>query len=94
MYNLDKKVRYVNLKEYRIKGAQNLLSFIKGSLSQNYDIDVIFIDSLYKITTENDEQNEFFFKEIENISLKHELDFYLSVSADKNSCPSYIQKYI
>ncbi len=94
IYNLDKKVRYVNLKEYKINSALTLLAFIKGAISQNYDIDVIFIDSLYKINSESDDQNELFFKEIGIISKQSEIDFYISVSVDKNSCPNYIEKYV
>lgn len=94
MYNLDKKIRYVNLKEYMINSAQTLLAFIKGAISQNYDIDVIFIDSLYKINSEENDQNEMFFKEISNISKQYNIDFYISVSVDKTSCPGYIEKYV
>ena len=94
MYYLDKKIRYVNLKEYKINSATTLVAFIKGALSQNYDIDVIFIDSLYKINTENNDQNKFFFDEIETISKQANIDFYVSVSVDKRSCPAYIEKYV
>jgi hypothetical protein len=94
MYDLDKKIRYVNLKEFRINSAAKLAAFILGSISQNYDIDVIFIDALFRVNTQNDAENSLFFEEIENISTKHNVDFYISASVDRNNCPSYMQKYI
>jgi thymidine kinase len=94
MYNLDKRIRYVDLKEYKIEGSKALTAFILGGLSQNYDIDVIFIDALFKVNSDNDKDNAEFFKQIENISTEHNVDFYISVSADKETCPSYLAKYI
>jgi len=94
MYNLDKRIRYVDLKEYRIQGAKALTAFILGGLSQNYDIDVIFIDALFKVNSDNEKDNAEFFQQIENISTEHNVDFYISVSADKETCPSYLAKYI
>jgi thymidine kinase len=94
MYNLDKRIRYVDLKEYKIEVSKALTAFILGGLSQNYDIDVIFIDALFKVNSDNDKDNAEFFKQIENISTEHNVDFYISVSADKETCPSYLAKYI
>jgi hypothetical protein len=94
MYDLDKKIRYVNLKEFKINSAAKLAAFMLGSISQNYDIDVIFIDALFRVNTQNEGENALFFEEIENISTKYNVDFYISASVDRNICPPYMQKYI
>jgi len=94
MYNLDKKIRYVNLQEYYIENSKALVAFIKGAISQNYDIDVIFIDALFRINSDNEEEIGSFFREIENISTQHGVDFYITVSTDRDACPSYLNKYI
>lgn len=94
MYNLDKRIRYVNLKEFSVKGFKSLLAFIQGAISQNYDIDVVFIDALFKINSENVDENEEFFTTIEQISTRYDIDFYISVSADRLKCPAYLEKYV
>lgn len=94
MYNLDKKIRYVNLNEFSVNGFKSLLAFIQGAISQNYDIDVVFIDALFKINSENIDENEEFFIEIEQISSRYDIDFYISVSADRLNCPVYLEKYV
>jgi hypothetical protein len=94
MYDLDKKIRYVNLKEFKIESAKMLAAFILGSISQNYDIDVILIDALFRVNTQNEEENAWFFEQLDYVSTRYNVDFYISASVDRNLCPSYLKKYI
>lgn len=46
---LKPNVRLVNMKEYPISGYDQLIAFIMGICSKDYDLTHIYIDSIYKV---------------------------------------------
>lgn len=46
IFELDHKVRFINLEDYAINNATMLYGFVCGLLSSNFDIDTIFVDGL------------------------------------------------
>ena len=51
---LKPNVRLVNMKEYPVEGFDQLLAFIGGICSKDYDLTHIYIDSIYKVANETD----------------------------------------
>lgn len=51
---LKPNVRLVNMKEYPVKGFDQLLAFISGICSKDYDLTHIYIDSIYKVADAQD----------------------------------------
>ncbi|MCR5529653.1 MAG: hypothetical protein K6F49_10590 [Saccharofermentans sp.] len=51
---LKPNVRLVNMKEYPVSGYDQLLAFICGICSKDYDLTHIFIDSIYKVAEDSD----------------------------------------
>ena len=45
-------VRLVNMKEYPVSGYDQLLAFIGGICSKDYDLTHIYIDSIYKVAND------------------------------------------
>ena len=45
MYQLDSRVRMINMPDYPISGTEELTGFLCGVISQNSSIETIFIDS-------------------------------------------------
>ncbi|MEE1315114.1 MAG: hypothetical protein UHS49_05050 [Faecalimonas sp.] len=83
-YSLSFDIRVVCMADYpSIRNVDDYTGFIYGMLSANSDIQVIFIDGILKqsdIATENIAR---LVDRLSNISEKHGVDFYMSVSADK-----------
>ena len=92
--DVDLSVRVINAKEYGIKSSEEFLGFIKGASSQNYDITNIFVDGLFKIVGDDIEKAAYFIKELGTVAQKSDIDFYITVSADKGELPSEIYEYI
>jgi archaellum biogenesis ATPase FlaH len=49
---LKPNVRLVNMKEYPVEGFDQLLAFIGGICSKDYDLTHIYIDSIFKVANE------------------------------------------
>ena len=91
---LSHKIRFVNVLEYPVHGSEAFLGFIYGAVSQNYDIETIFIDGLTYIIHQTPESLKEFFAGLENISEKNNVSFYISINGDENAIPDFIQKYV
>ena len=90
---LDHKIRFVNVLDYPVKGADAFLGFLCGVASQNYDIETIFIDGLTYIVEQTAEELSKFFAGVEKLSREHNVDFYMSINGDENNPPEFITKY-
>ena len=51
---LKPNVRLVNMKEYPVSGYEQLLAFIAGICSKDYDLTHIYIDSIRKVSGNDD----------------------------------------
>ena len=91
---LDHSIRFVNILDYPVKGADSFLGFICGVASQNYDIETIFIDGLTYIVEQSAEELSRFFKGVDDLSERHNVDFYMSINGDEDKMPEFIKKYL
>ena len=99
MYDLRHEIRFVDASEYPVgkkATATEMLGFICGMLSVNFDITLIVMDAFMKLvrTALDDPELEVFFKKLEKLSEEHHCNFLISVSAAADNVPEYIQKYV
>lgn len=95
MYDLDSKVRLINISEYPINTTDKLLGFLNGIISQNNDIEEIFLDSYLTIAyidTNNGLMSSL--DELEKISECFGVKFVLSVSSTTTDLPDEIQSKV
>jgi len=82
-YDIPHKVRLIDASQYEFDGYNFLKGFISGLHSANYDITHIFIDSVLRIIgREVDEDAEEFFDWCEYFSIKENVKFTITISAD------------
>ena len=93
MYDLKHNIRFTNISEYPVENVDSLLGFICGILSQNYDVEGVFIDSLSYIIGEDINRVERFLNGIERVSSDNNIKFYMSVNGHKEDMPGCIKKY-
>ena len=92
MYDLDSKVRLINITEYPISTTGEFLGFLSGVISQNNDIEEIFLDSFLTIAfidTNNGLLSSL--EELEKISDCFGVKFIISISQVKEDLPSEVQ---
>lgn len=93
MLQLNKNVRFISTEGFNLKKQEGFYGFLCGIISEDYDIDTIFIDGLFNII-EGDLQNAAqLFYLIEKLSEKNNISFYININGD-NEMPEFIKKYV
>lgn len=91
IYDLNHKVRFVEVNEFPLVNYRELIGFIYGILSQNSDIEKIFIDGIYKVVEKLD--NEDMIKlttKLKAMSEKYSIDFMISANTTPSNLPKEI----
>ena len=94
MYELNNKVRLIDVSEYMIENADGFLGFISGILSQDHDLQQMYFDSFLKIAVLEDGDVAATVEKLEKISEKFGVDFILSVSVDEAELPEAVKSKI
>ena len=94
MYELSNKVRLINVRDYCVENSKEFLGFICGIISQDHDLQKVFLDSFLKIACTDENDIAPVIEKLEMISSKFEVDFILSVSMDQDALPEAAKKYV
>lgn len=88
MYELNNKVRLINVVDYPLSNCDEFLGFICGIISQDNDLEEMYLDSFLTIAALSEEEEIVrAIEKLDVISEKYKVKFILSVSKDKESLP-------
>ena len=83
-YSLSFDIRAICMDDYpSIRNIDEYTGFLYGMISANSDIQVVFIDGILKQASVSLENIPRFIDRLDNISKRHNVEFYVSVSASK-----------
>lgn len=94
IFDLKHEVRFVNIADFPPMGSEGFYGFICGIISQNYDIEGIFIDRLNFITKQNVSEHEAFFRNLQSIDEKSNINFFITMNGTNEEIPEFLKKYI
>ena len=95
MYDLHYSVRFVDTPKFIMEDPQVFRGFICGILSQNSDIEKIYIDGLNHIVDKvSDADFVKFIEELEKTSAEAETDMIMIISRKQDLLPAEVQKYL
>lgn len=94
IFDLNHDVRFIDLSEYKLNKSDGFLGFINGMISQDYDIDTVFIDGVLNIIDIEFSQVADLIKEIDNIANKNNIDFYIAISHPITELPNSLERYL
>jgi len=80
MYDLHHDIRFINLSEFPISSASEFFGFVCGLISNNYDIEKIFIDGIMNTVKMNEEELTTWFVKAEDISTAFNIDFVITLN--------------
>lgn len=87
MYELNNKVRLIDLSEFDIQNSSEFIGFLSGILSQDNDLEKVFLDSFLKISKVTDEELADVLNRLQTMGEKYHVSFVLSVSKDAAQLP-------
>ncbi len=94
IYDLDRRIRLVNISDFPITSQDGFIGFIYGLLSADHDVSDIFFDGFYDISKSNIDNIENLFKVLDSISKNYKVDMTLSLSESMESLPEYIKQFV
>lgn len=91
MFELNNKVRLIDVSDYLITNSDEFLGFISGIISQDHDLQQMYFDSFLKIACLDGGDNAAditpVIAKLEKIGETFGVDFILSISIDENELP-------
>ena len=94
MYELNNKVRLIDVSRYMIENADEFLGFVCGIISQDHDLEQMYFDSFLKIAALEDKDISAVVEKLERMSDFFQGDFLLSVSRDESELPESVKDKI
>ncbi len=94
MYELNNKIRLIDVSDFSLANADAFLGFILGIISQDHDLQQMYLDSFLKIAKLEDKDITETIQKLEAISEKFKVDFTLNVSLDEADIPEAIKANI
>ena len=94
MYELNNKVRLIDVSDYMIENTDSFLGFVSGIISQDHDLQQMYFDSFLKIAKAEAKDMASAVEKLEKISSKFGVDFVVSVSADEADLPEAVKSNI
>ena len=87
MYELNRRVRLIDITEYPVNNPDAFIGFLCGLLSQDNDLEQIYLDSFLNIMKIGEEDVPAALEQISSISDTFHVDFIISVSILRNQLP-------
>ena len=94
MYELNNKVRLIDVSRYMIENDSEFLGFVCGIISQDHDLEQMYFDSFLKIAALEDKDISAVIEKLDRMSDFFQVDFILSVSMDESELPESVKDKI
>lgn len=93
MYDLHHDIRFINLSEFPVKDSCEFLGFVCGLISNNYDIEKIFIDGIMNAVQMTEAELTSWFSKIDDISTAFNIDFVVTLNHETD-LPEKLQRFL
>ncbi len=95
MYELNNKVRLINVKDYGVANADEFVGFIRGIVSQDHDLEQIYFDGFLQISCIKDPcQVEEVIDKLDSISNTYGFKVIASISLDEAELPESMKSKV
>lgn len=94
MFELNNKIRLIDVSDYLITNKDEFIGFICGIISQDHDLQHMYFDSFLKIACVDKKDISSTIDKLETISDKFHVDFVLSISVDEHELPENLKSKI
>ncbi|SDZ80491.1 hypothetical protein SAMN02745687_00526 [Lachnospiraceae bacterium NK3A20] len=87
MFELNNKVRLIDVSEYSVENQDQFLGFVAGIISQDHDLQQMYFDSFLDIAHLRGQDITPALKKLQSYSEQYKIEFVLSVSMDEADLP-------
>ena len=94
MYELNNKVRLINVKDYGVSNADEFVGFIRGIVSQDHDLEFLYLDGFLKISCVETDRVEEVLTKLDRISDTYGFKIIASISIDEAELPESLKSKV
>lgn len=94
MYELNNKIRLIDVSSYPLTTTDEFIGFLLGIISQDHDLQEMYLDSFLKIALLEGKDITEALKKLTVLSDTFGVNFVLSVSMDKEDIPEALHENI
>ena len=94
MYELNNKVRLIDVSVYPIKNADEFVGFVCGIISQDHDLEQVYLHSLLTTAKLEGLDVTSTLEQLTTVGEKFNVKFIISMSLDKEDIPAAFQDKI
>ena len=94
MFELNNKVRLINVLDYAVDSSDGFLGFVSGIISQDHDLEQMYFDSFLKIACLEGQDITPVIERLEAMSETYGVDFVLSVSRNEDDLADSLKSKI
>ena len=91
IFSLNYSVRLINAMEFNIRNIESLYGFLCGIIGKDYDVEKIYVDSIYKVISLETEDLERLSKDLNLISEKFGTEFFINVEQSLEEMPEELR---
>ncbi len=92
IFSLNYNVRLINAMEFNIENIESFYGFLCGIIGMDYDLEKVYIDSIYKKIKIDVETLEDLQRRLNIISEKFNTDFYINVDYVLEDIPEHLRE--
>lgn len=94
MYELNNKVRLIDVSQFQFENSSEFIGFVCGVISQDHDLQQMYFDSFLKIACLEGQDITATVGKLEKLSSQFDVDFVLSVSMDESELPAGMKEKV
>lgn len=94
MFELNNKVRLIDVSEFPIDNCDQFVGFLLGIASQDHDLEQVYFDSFLDLAKLDKNSVEDALSKFENIGNKYNINLVMSISMDEKDIPESMKSTI
>lgn len=94
MFELNNKVRLIDLHDFPIENNEEFVGFVLGIVSQDHDLEQMYFDSFLNIAHLENKDISTTIHKLETISNQYNIDIVISISLDSKELPEEMSSKI
>ena len=94
MFELNNKVRLIDISEFPVENYDQFIGFLLGIVSQDHDLEQVYFDGFLELAKVSENEVEKVLSKFEKIADKYNINLVMSISIDEKDFPESMKSYI
>lgn len=93
IFTLNHNIRLINAMEFDISDIESFYGFLCGVIGMDYDLEKIYVDSIYKVIDLDIEDIKSLLERLNIIGKKFEVEFFINIDYTLDSIPEELKEH-